>query len=282
MVMRTLSNALLSASLSFTEAQLLTSACAKGPQVTILLLPPTVHGNPARSASIVSIKEATHVFRQIIITALICVAINLQCAEAHPSDGQEPAPLPVGYGREGYGSPADWSFGDIVFYQPLPRADSLSNAERYMLAGTVGSRSRPGMGAWRHQVFQVLAEHYQTHGRLPVELSEAVLSSLPSFKGASSGLFEQFKSPITGRFPRLDSGTFSAGDLFVKVLSVDEVSTLSQRDPYLKAINYDKVALGGIDRSERTSARLVTPIIYMRLYGQASVIHSDVHYSWTR
>ncbi len=216
--------------------------------------------------------------RFFVFTTLI-VSLSFQVALAHPADGLTPAEPEEGYGTELYGTHADQSIGDVIFYTPYP--SELSDAEKYIVAGTVDSpQGDGGMGPWWFNVVSIAIAYYNKNGELPQEINEDVLKSVAWQPAAMNmGAMQWYKSPVSEQFPKLDATEFSAGDMYIKVLSEAELDTLSQTDLYLDAIHNRGKSYGSVDSSDEEVALLTSPILYVRVYGEQEVIMSRLF--WT-
>jgi hypothetical protein len=149
-------------------------------------------------------------------------------ASAHPADSYDPNNLHPSYGADwGYGLFSEWGINDITFTQPYPDPSSLTPAERYIVAGATSTATdRPlskRLHPWWRDVCAVAMNYYQ-EGRLPAQLNEQMVRATAADPdGVSQAWVDLHRSPLTGEFPRLDAREFSPGDVYMRILTEDEV-----------------------------------------------------------
>lgn len=178
----------------------------------------------------------------------------LLCSSADSWTDYDVRPVPESFSEGSRSMPESKNLGDIVFY-PNPAPDSLSDAERFMLFGghkSDGSRVEP----WWNKVYSLAASYDKKFGQLPEELNLETCNAVyyePVTE--QENIFN--RSPVTGNYPRLRAQEFSAGDLFIKRLSSEEMAHLLG-DP-------SSWPPGTTDRA-----------YYVRVYGDEGVILSQV------
>ena len=200
----------------------------------------------------------------------------------HASDGHQPKEV-FNYDQ---GAPEEWSIGDVQFYDPQskPPLESLTDTERYMLAGTVDSSLPSGsaLGPWFQQVYMAALKLYQRHGSIPEVLDPDQLRELPEFAQIPQGLLDVYRNPLTGEWPRLRSMDPSPGDLFIHVLSDSEMQFIAQRSPYRQKLWFGGKALNGdVNWEQNKSIKLIERPFYIRLYGWNGVLWAGLATGYT-
>jgi hypothetical protein len=213
----------------------------------------------------------------IAMLALIIPAVALA---SHPATGYEPNPLPHGYGTEGFGLTADFNYGDLTFHAPYPSPETLTDMERYIIAGTSASPSGGGLREWsRTLVHLVMAIDHNT-GSIPPTLSlevleEAVLGLEENPEGA-----DIYKSPITGEFPRLDAVEFAPGQVYMRRLTEDEKQHFAGLMPLWHAAWYEGAYLDQSTGEKAGDLEMRSDVYYVRIYGEQDVIYSNIDFTF--
>jgi hypothetical protein len=179
----------------------------------------------------------------------------------------------VNFGQSGYGLPASFSTDDLSFGSPLPAARELSAAERYMLAGTLGSNlpdQRP-LAPWISEVEDFCLDYAERYPELPEIISpEALALAGPGEKAEEdTRKATLLLSPVTGRAPRLSSASFSPGDLYVRPLSRAEMLKYASMDSELRESWFGDPTAGNC-------RELCSPVLYVRAWGERSVIYENL------
>lgn len=198
----------------------------------------------------------------------------------HPSSGYPARDLGGAYG----GLPAALSTGEFLFLDEADRQSraALSQPELYMLVGTSRSSGRGGLSPWYMSVYFAASAYFQAYGVIPETLGPAELQRL--YPSAPADRLDVYRNPLTGDWPRLNSATHSPGDMYLKVLSQNEVEWFADRHSGLRAIWFetstphpDDIRAGMTPETARKlRVNLAGPPIYMRLYGSSGVIKTDI------
>jgi len=198
----------------------------------------------------------------------------------HPASGQVTGEPDQAYGTADYGFPAEYSRGDLTFGSAYPAVDALMPPERYMLAGTVGASngdSSESLPAWITSIEEFCINYLELKNELPSQLTADALITVHGAGNQSSVDHSLMLNPITGKAPRLDAVMFSPGDLYVRVLSTEEMDYYSARNTELRDLwiegTYSDPATGRTGR-----IRLESPVFYVRAYGMQGVIYENFAY----
>lgn len=215
----------------------------------------------------------------VLITVIILqlVATTAQAAD-HPAWGYPPNELPKGYGTAGWGLPDEMSYGDITFSAPYPDPSTLSDSEKYIISGTQSSEKGGGLAPWRRAIFNAVNGIYVNTGNVPPELTPGLLSAVMDVNEATaSGSIDQFRSPITGEFPRLDASYFSPGQVYIHLLTEGEKQYFAGTYQVYQDNWFD-----GISRNPATGEMMPIEItggvFYIRIYGESDVIYEGIEY----
>jgi hypothetical protein len=223
-----------------------------------------------------------HTFKALVAGAVFALALmTVAVAAEHPANGRLISDVPEAYGTASYGLPSGWSHGDLTFGGPYPAADSLSPPERYMLAGAqpTTENGADGLPAWIEAAADFCLDYHSVYGRLPEQLTADSVQELRRLQGLPLSAADKALSlnPLTNTAPRLNARIFSAGDLYVRMLSADEMHYFAQRRPAL-----DDAWFKGrsIDPSNGRVGRveLLTGVLYVRAYGASGVIYENLVY----
>ena len=216
----------------------------------------------------------------IVLTAAVLLIAAPVLAEKmkHPSEGFDPKPMPINYGSAGYGLGPEMNFGDITFHSPYPDPDTLTDAEKYMVAGCVDSDYGGGMTPWYMDVFMMVDAIRGRSGIIPDEFNHQMLQACairPDYFDKDSSA--RFRSPITGEFPRLDAAEFEAGQVYIRLLTEEEqahfASIFKEYDQ-----NWNQGVQEFYQTGELLPIEIATGIYYMRVYGEHDVIFAGILY----
>jgi hypothetical protein len=219
----------------------------------------------------------------VFFFASVCALAAFSTVSAHPADGQTPNDI---YNYEN-GPPTSWSHGEMTFIDPedKPALDSLTQLERYMLAGAKGSNTSTGneLPAWLEAIFLATSKYYAEYGAVPPVLDETALRSIRGFETMPGELLDVYRNPLTGQWPRLDAQSLSPGDVFIFPLDESERNFIAERSPYHYKLWVENIAgdWGNLDQYDNYAdafnqgVQLTGPPFYMRVYGFNGVIWND-------
>ncbi|MEZ5337934.1 MAG: hypothetical protein R3F46_06675 [bacterium] len=214
------------------------------------------------------------------VTLFLIVILSLwsNAASAHPAEDFNAFELPA---YERLMGDSSWNNGEIKFYGASERAPyaSLSNLEKYMIAGAVDPVSGTAYTPWQRQILTTALEYTRKFGEVPAELNITTLQELSGNDQIDPAIMAVMNNPLQDRPVRLDAVGFSSGDLFVKELTKEEIIYLSFISPYYKKIfglNIDANPDMGGQQTEMPE--MFGPALYYRLYGESGVLLSGVFY----
>ncbi len=215
-----------------------------------------------------------------IVAFMLQLGALATSAFAHPAETLPANEVDQAYGDPNYGTPAEYSFGDVTFNTPYPAASTLSNIERYMLEGTSSSAEGYGRTAWWKDVMAHVTAYYSRHASIPPTLDiEMVKTVAWQPNSVNAGVMAWLRNPITDQVAKLTSAEFSSGDLFIKVLSESEINELCEKDVLMDNALRRHVRVNPAT-GEETPIELLTPPFYVRMYGENSVIMSRIYFEF--
>lgn len=217
-------------------------------------------------------------------TGLLCLVLpclTAQIASAHPADGYTPNDLHPAYGTLGLGEWAEWSVGDIVFTQPYPDPDTLSDIEKYMLEGTQDSwEPGVGLGPWWQAVMNIVVAYDKAKGAIPDTLTADIVRAVSwQPDSVDADTMALLSNPITNQVAWLRSAEYSPGDLYVKRLSDAEIQQVGEKDPLLRD-DVQGSRRDPVSGEVRMRLQLTSPVYYIRMYGRDGVILSRLYYTY--
>lgn len=208
--------------------------------------------------------------RTILLSLAFSVLI-ISSAFAHPAEDLMPYDLPSGYGTQACGLSSELNLADLTFTCPYPQPEDLSAIERYMVAGAHGPNQ--SLLPWYLEVFQLVTMQYAQTGEVPPTLTPEVLTAA----GKSAEDHALFFNPITGEPARLDAVEPSAGDMYIRPLNEDEMQYFAARVLEFNNAWYKQEQVDPATGEPRQVALVGKPM-YVRLYGEAGVIHTGIHF----
>lgn len=224
----------------------------------------------------------TKTIASVAICLAVAFALGAGAASAHPADSYQPNELEPGYGADwGYGLFSEWSINDISFTQPYPDPFSLTPAERYIVAGATSAASnRPlskRLHPWWRDICAVAMNYYYDEGRLPAQLDEQMVrATAVDPAGVSQAWVDLHRSPLTDEFPRLDARVFSPGDVYMRILTADEIQHFVELLPPFARL-YNQHEMRG-PQGDWIKAHIAGEVYYVRVYGLHGVIWSNIQY----
>jgi hypothetical protein len=214
-----------------------------------------------------------------ILTTVVIFSVCSGLAAAHPSDGFDANPLPHVYATNGTGFTSNWCTGDLYFPAQFPTSESMSPAEKYIVSGSEGSAYGYGLRPWKSLIYNAVAAIYSQTGDIPEILDETALVSMSNGVLAPGDMrLDEFRSPVTGEFPRLDAKEFSAGDVYIRPLTLFEMDKYAALDPFYRELWYnDRVWNHNTQQYEQES--LLGQVFYMRIYGDEDLLVAGLFFS---
>jgi hypothetical protein len=215
----------------------------------------------------------------IALSLLPCFVAIAEAAD-HPSQGYQPREVHPQYGESNFGFDSDMNFGSITFAE-LPSKDALTDKEKYILAGTTDSKFGHPLEAWYSKVVRVAAAYWYKRHTLPAVLDEAAIMEAygDNSLGVNQDLYAEMRNPVTGEFPTINAETFSAGNLYIHILTPAEVSHFAELVP-LYHMHWSEGVDSNPITGEEKEIELASPIMYVRVYGETGVIQNHIMYSW--
>lgn len=214
----------------------------------------------------------------LLVVTMTCLASTVY-AIAHPADDYQPRELQPGFGTEELGLGPECNINELYFVRPLPEPESLTRRERYILAGadnTPWGTMRP----WYSEIQSAVSAYYENTGTMPREISASLLEANAGACEVPADWLEIFKSPINGRFPVLDAREFSAGDLYIRALTDEEMRYIADKVP-----QFDEIWFAGLMYEPQINqfkhVKLLNKPLYVRVYGEQQVIHTGIFFNWT-
>jgi len=222
-------------------------------------------------------------FTTLILTIVILnISVSYGKDGVHPALGYDPKPLPSNYGTEYYGLGPEYDYGDITFHSPYPDVSTLSDAEKYMIAGCVDSELGGPLGPWYRDIFMMVNSiAFETDYSVIPDKLEYPMIRARTVKPAefTQDDADRFRSPITGEFPRLDAVEFAPGQVYIRLLTEEEKEHFAS-----KVKHYHEHWYEGVDEFKLTGEvlpiKLTTEVFYMRVYGENGVLSSRIMYDF--
>lgn len=223
-----------------------------------------------------------HTLRTLLACAFATLALITAAAAAeHPANGRLIADVPVEYGTADYSLPSNWTHGDLTFGSAYPHAAELLPPERYMLAGTqpTGPAKNDGLPAWIDAVSDFCLDYYGQFANIPEQLTIAEIETLRKLEGRTLTAADMALSlnPLTNSTTQLKASEFSPGDMYLRVLNLEEMHFYAQRRPALNDAWFNSRV-----RDPQTGrigkAQLISSVLYVRAYGSTGVLYENLVY----
>lgn len=217
-----------------------------------------------------------------LVTAIWQAVIMVPVAAAVPSaDGMTARDVSSFY-SSGLTSAFNWESFTFIDPGDKPPMQSLSNLERYMIAGTE-PRAGQAFDPWYVMVFSFAAAYYKNFGSLPDTLTPEMVRSIPGQEQVSDDILERLRNPLTGNWPRLKAQDFSPGDIYLQPLTPAEMQHFATALPNLGKVWIEGLtidtdsALDGADPADCFTQRceLYAPPFYVKVYGHSGVLLTD-------
>jgi hypothetical protein len=212
---------------------------------------------------------------------MLLLGVFSATAFAHPSDGYTPGDPPRGYGSATYGLSPELNYGDLTFTRPYPAPDSLTNREKYYVFGTTSGPKGYPLDAYYRDVMSRVYSLYNYTGSVPPVLTQAAIAASYGrpLEQMDNMYLEMLRSPFTGDYPVLNAASFSPGQFYVRVLTDDEIKHFCQYITPLKTLYYNNEIQDPI-KGDWQPAKLLGPIMYVRVYGESQVIKATLYYAY--
>ncbi len=212
---------------------------------------------------------------------LVMLLVTMVGAAGHPSENYTPSELPECYTTRS-ATRVLQSFGDVTFAEAYPDPLSLTDAEKYMLAGTTDGPPEfcidGGLPAWWRKIVRIVKSYYMAYGEIPSQVTPQVYAD--AYKKPVDMIdplqLELIRNPLTGEYPRTDSLGFSPGDFYIKALSEEEMRHFASFDDGLYEMWFNGRALR--EDGSWAECPISGPVMYVRLYGWHDVIKNNLVY----
>ncbi|MCH7471931.1 hypothetical protein IIA79_03155 [bacterium] len=223
----------------------------------------------------------SYMLPRVVISALIGFGVACGAfaqATAHPLDGYEPRELRDGYGTDSVGLGPEFSINELYFVGPFPDPSTLTNQEKYMIAG---AREGPWGAAfpWYQDIWMMVRAYYAKTGEIPERISPDMVRAVWGTGEAAEKRLPLYTSPLTNEFPRLQADEFSPGDLYIRPLSIEEKEFFAQWDPKLDSLLHEQIWFDPI-AGRKVRAAMDPEVFYVRVYGWSEVILVGYYYAW--
>jgi hypothetical protein len=198
---------------------------------------------------------------------------------SHPCEDYYANALPDCYGRPEISYPVEWSYRDITFVEAYPDPATLSDAEKYMLRGCSDAAGEPNGWPWLTLVMYYARLYYSRFGALPEQLTPDVCAAAygKSVDQLPPGDLEWLVSPLTGDYPYLSAESFSPGNVYLRILTDDEMMHFASLAEWYRTAWYEGYIISGGEKHEVT---YIPPVFYIRVYGTMGVIHNALTYGF--
>jgi hypothetical protein len=199
---------------------------------------------------------------------------------AHPADGYTPNELDGAYATGGVANPTFWNHGEITFMLVYPDASTLSDSEKYIIAGSTGSSYGHPLRPWSDLIFGYITAYESRTGEVPQSFSPEFFSNEVSLTPLTEEQMARFRSPITDEYPTFNNATFTPGGMYVKKLNQEEMEYYASYSSHYDDIWFNnRVKYYGDD--EYTAVKLTSPVFYVRIYGENEEIFTQLLFNYT-
>lgn len=222
--------------------------------------------------------------RLVMASAVLWVA-GFSVALAHPYEDFDIKPKPSYYGHNA-SIVRGLDNGSMIFYDETP-AEELSPAERYMLWGCQPARrgsetATLAFSPWFLHIYKIVKNYYEKTGLMPESISPQVIADSMGIpvESLSQAQLDVARSPITGDYPTINSEDFSAGNLYIRLLTQEEKVFLASNLEYYRLTWFNLLQYEpSID--DYVPIRHLSPIFYLRIYGEDHPLDSRIQYTVT-
>jgi len=219
---------------------------------------------------------------RVVLVLTVVFLLGISSAAAHPGDGYPPCKLHPNYGGEFYGYPDGVFIDGVELTHKFPDPGSLTDAEKYMIAGTESSLWGEGLCPWWELIFVPVSAYYKEYREIPPVYSREIAEAVYANADETEPLWRELeKSPLTGEYPRLDAKEHSPGDMWIHPLTEDEIRRYTEFSPDFGDIYYDHVFYNDHEGC-RYNIELISDVFLIRVYGWNGVIYEAIKVSWVR
>jgi len=215
------------------------------------------------------------------VAVLLISVVSTTIVFAHPAVGHAANRLSSAFGKASYGLGPEYDINDLYFIKPLPDPTTLTDTEKYMLAGLTEDGPANARRPWITEIYQAVSGYYTLTGILPSEFSADIMLELAADPdNVSQDSLDIFKSPITDTYPRLNAREFSPGNVYIRPVTEEEKQHFASINETFQQLWYDGV---WEDPHQQAEFQVMTigDVFYMRVYGESGVIHTGLHFMWT-
>lgn len=223
----------------------------------------------------------------VVVYNLMFICFLAGYANAHPADGKIPRDIRGLYPSSS--ARAGESINELWFVSPSDQipASSLSDIEKYMIAGCDKSSPGGGIVAWYTSIFMAVGDYVKAFGYVPDVLTDTELKKVPQYSEFDDAGLSLFRNPITGEWPKLKASEFSPGDVYIRPLTSDEMRYFASHEPTLqhywyegKGLNWDCLDAGHpMDQCFTEPVSMSRPPCYIRVYGRSCVLMTNIVFS---
>lgn len=211
------------------------------------------------------------------INCVVLLMIPAVALASHPAEGCKPNPLHSAYGTKGLGLRADFNYGDLTFHAPYPDPETLTDMERYIVAGASAGDGKV-LQPWKRQIIDIVMSLDHNTGSIPPALSLEVLEAAVLNLEENPHAADIFKSPITGEFPRLDAVEFAPGQVYMRRLTDDEKRHFASLNPFFHGAWYEGIMIDQATGEKLSDLEMLSDVYYVRIYGEQGVLFSNIEY----
>ena len=217
-------------------------------------------------------------FSACLIVLVIAFLFVASYALAHPADGYPAKELPEAYGTDAYGYGPEYSIGDLVFTGSFPDPATLTEQERYIIAGAEGAPDRAQL-SWSSEIVLFLISYNSLHGEMPKMIDREAILSTSIDDSIFDTRLELFKSPITGDYVRTDAYNFEPGQLYCRMLNETEMRHIADINSQFRRLWFESAMYDPDGNYVPVSVKGAP--LYIRIYGFNGVIYEGIHGIWT-
>jgi len=173
--------------------------------------------------------------------------------------------------------PVEWTTGDLTFVEKLPEPSSLTEEEKYIIAGSVSSAysNKAGLAPWKAAILSIVTRHYNEYGFVPGQLTPDVIRRISGCAKMSDDQLDEFRNPLTDEWPLIQARQHSPGDVYMRALKEDEILHFAKLNPAFEMMWIENRHYNPETNKDDLYLKPSGPIFYMRIYGWSEVIHNS-------